>query len=230
MLGSTKHNLYHWLACPFRMVAIRKCMGSGPVRILDVGCGNHSPRITRTYIPHCTYHGVQKSRWNLDAADDAVIDRLFTIDLDDADALGAIPDSAYDVVICSHILEHLADPVAVVALLATKIAPGGMLYVETPSPRSLRLPRCSGGWMGIRGCLNFHDDETHRAVVDLDAVSDVLTAERVRVTPPRYCRLWRKILLLPFYMAATRVTKGFIPASVLWDATGFAQYVVLSKV
>lgn len=49
------------------------------------------------------------------------------------DTLASVPaDRRYDLVIASHVVEHLADPLAVVASLAERLAPGGLLYVEVP--------------------------------------------------------------------------------------------------
>jgi len=46
------------------------------------------------------------------------------------DTLASVPaDRSYDLVIASHVVEHLADPLAVVASLAERLAAGGLLYV-----------------------------------------------------------------------------------------------------
>lgn len=221
--------VYRWLTCPFRIVRISRLFASDHPRILDVGCGNHSPRITKDHLPDCEYHGLHNSRWNLDAEDEQKADRILNINLENAGELDAIPRGAYDVVICSHVLEHLCDPYRVARSLAGRVCLGGLLYAETPSSRSTKLPRCANGWMRVKGCLNFEDDETHKGLVDLARVSDELRAAGFDVSRPRTCRLWRKILLLPAYVTACLFTKGFVPASVFWDITGFAQYVVAVK-
>jgi hypothetical protein len=150
------------------------------------------------------------------------MDRFFRLDLDQSSALGAIPDGAYDSVICSHVLEHLKDPQRVAAELAGKLSPGGSLYLETPSLRSCRLPSVkSSRW--VRGCLNFRDDETHREPVDLRPIAEALRSAGLAVQGPSVARLWRRVALLPLYVVATLVTKGFVPASLLWDATGCAE-------
>jgi len=223
---SLKHAIYNWLVYPHRLAFVRPYLPGGRVRVLDVGCGNHSPRITKRYLPDCVYHGLQKSRWNLDEGDDRSIDRLYEVDLDDRSGPDTVPDAAYDAVICSHVLEHLRAPGRALALLARKVAPGGVLYVETPTARSLRLPRAENGWMGFRGCLNFRDDETHVKPVDPRTVVEVLRGAGLGVRGPAPRWMWRRVLLLPFYCAGCLATKGFVPASVLWDVTGFACYVI----
>lgn len=221
--------LYNWFMLPHRIAAIRGHLPQERPRILDVGCGNHSPRITKTYLPDCEYHGIDNRRWNRDSADDRAIDRLYEIDLNAPAGLDRIADGAYDAVICSHVLEHLAEPCDVVSRLARKVKPGGVLYVETPSARSLKLPRAANGWMGIRGSLNFHDDDSHRQLVDLARIAEMLEKEGFRVTGPRRCRLRRRIVFLPLYLIATLVTKGFVPASVVWDVAGFAASLTATR-
>lgn len=215
--------LYDWFLYPHRVAAIRPFLrGAAAPRLLDIGCGNHAPKTTKRYLPSCVYHGVDNRRWNRDAEDDACMDRYFELNLDQPGALAVVPDAAYDAVLCSHVLEHLAEPCRVVEALAPKVRPGGVFYVEVPSPRSLTLPRAAGGWMGIRGCLNFYDDDTHRTMVDMHAVAGVLRKSGFAVGAPRPRRLWRRVWGLPLFILGVLVTKGFIPASVVWDVTGFA--------
>jgi len=221
--------VYDWLAYPHRIAAIKRFVVKEKPRLLDVGRGNHSPKITKRYLPMCEYHGIEHTRWNLDAEDDEKTDRVFRINLEDPDALDAVPDQEYDVVICSHVLEHLSDPYAVVAKLAHKLKPGAVLYVEVPSETSLRLPKTGNGWMGVRGCLNFCDDETHKTMVDLHRISEVLKKSGFTVSRTRRRLLWRRIVLLPFYVGGVLLFKGFVPASVLWDITGFAKFLVATR-
>ena len=58
---------YRWFEHPHRFLALRE-LGDSPT-ILDVGCGNHSPTLTKKYFPGATYHGVANEEWNLDARD-----------------------------------------------------------------------------------------------------------------------------------------------------------------
>ena len=63
-------DVYNWFLYPHRIAAVRPWLKSARPRLLDIGCGNHSPRITKTYLPQCEYHGVDNRRWNRDAEDD----------------------------------------------------------------------------------------------------------------------------------------------------------------
>lgn len=42
------------------------------------------------------------------------------------------PDQQFDVILCNHVLEHLADPVDTVRRLRKHLKPGGVLYAEVP--------------------------------------------------------------------------------------------------
>ena len=61
------------------------------------------------------------------------------------------PDNSFDVVFCSHVIEHLPDPQAVLTELSRVCNAGGYVYVETPSARSILA------FLGGR----FWDDPTH---------------------------------------------------------------------
>lgn len=218
-------HLYNWFLYPHRIAAVRRFLPHPP-RILDVGCGNHGPKTTRRYLPDAVYHGLDHGRWNRDTEDDRCMDAFYEVDLNQPGALDGVPAASYDVVFCSHVLEHLASPYSVARALVTKLVPGGILYVETPSERSLRLPRAHDGWGIVRGCLNFYDDDTHRSWVDLRRVAGDLAAEGCEVHGPHLRWLARRILGLPLYVVATLLVKGFVPASVLWDVTGFAEWLI----
>lgn len=215
---------YNWLACPHRIAAVKRHFKRDNVKILDVGCGNHSPRITKRYLPACEYHGLADRRWNMDNDDDRCMDYIFTVDLEDESSINGI--DCYDAVICSHVLEHLSDPYGVLSRLAAKVKPGGMFYIETPSERSLRLPRAAGGWFHVRGCLNFHDDETHKEIVDTGKAIDILQESGFVVIKTQRWILWRRVLLFPCYAVGALIVKRFIPASILWEVTGFLRIII----
>lgn len=50
------------------------------------------------------------------------------------------PQSRFDLIIACHVIEHVAEPLAVVRTLARHLAPGGQLYVEVPLEVWRRAP------------------------------------------------------------------------------------------
>jgi lipopolysaccharide/colanic/teichoic acid biosynthesis glycosyltransferase len=227
---SIRGRVYRWFEYPHRFVATRARLARPGAVVLDVGCGNHSPWLTKDYFPHCVYHGVDRDdSWNLDPRDLAAMDRFFRVDLDRPGALDVVPDGSYDVVLVSHLLEHLSAPEDIALQLARKLRPGGLLFLEVPSRRSLRLPRAADGWFGIRGCLNFYDDPTHRQLVDLGRIGGRLRTAGLEVDGTRPRRLRRRIVLLPAYALAGLILRGYVPATVVWDVTGFAARLVARR-
>jgi SAM-dependent methyltransferase len=74
----------------------------------------------------------------------------------------------FDVIVMSHVLEHLLEPRAVLPLLYERLAPGGILYIEVPNiptgslsgyPDHMWAPRC---------------DEPHITFFSADALSRLL--------------------------------------------------------
>ena len=222
--------IYNWFDCPPRLVAVRRALRRRPARILDIGCGNHSATVTKRHFPNCYYHGVDCQEWNVNSRDQALTDDFFQVDLENPEELAVIEDGQYDAVICSHVLEHLNDPYSVISAMITKLARGGVIYIEVPAVRCVNFPRAKHGWYGVRGCLNFEDDPTHRTLVDLVNVRKSLEQNGLQVSDVRPRRLWRRVLLLPLYASAGLILRGYIPASVVWDVSGFAETLIAKKI
>lgn len=60
-------------------------------------------------------------------------------------------DNSFDIVTCSHVIEHLLEPEVCVQELIRVCRPDGLIYIETPSPRSAWMPFFNIFW----------DDPTH---------------------------------------------------------------------
>jgi 2-polyprenyl-3-methyl-5-hydroxy-6-metoxy-1,4-benzoquinol methylase len=218
-----------WFSYPHRLLAVRASIAKEQTAVLDVGCGNHSPSLTRRYFPDVVYHGICKGNWNLDDADYRAMDKYFDIDLEQPEHCAIIEDNAYDAIICSHILEHLSDPYAILQVLCRKLKTGGVMYIEVPSARSLNFPRVAETRKFIKGCLNFFDDPTHRTFVDLRKIQGLFNGTEYRMSPVKRRFLWRRVLFLPLYAIAGLILRRYIPTSTLWDITGFAEYILISR-
>jgi len=90
-------------------------------------------------------------------------------------------DQQYDVVFMSHVIEHVLDPVATVAIIERLLAPGGVLYLETPNVGSLdaRVWKSRWGLIHYPRHLYLFDRSTITRL--LDGAS--LTTEGVRWEP-----------------------------------------------
>ena len=192
--------------------------------VLDVGCGNHSPRETKKWFPKCEYHGVDKGIYNNDEEDFALMKEFYDIDLaGEPEKMEGIPGGYFDVVVFSHVIEHLVNGADVLGILADKVKPGGKIYVEFPSVRSLTLP-------SMRGTLNFYDDSTHVKVYELRDIEKILIGKRFEIVKARPRRDLLRILLTPLAVFYSLAKFGRVKAAVFWDLTGFADFVYAKKV
>jgi SAM-dependent methyltransferase len=69
------------------------------------------------------------------------------------------PDDSFDLVVGSHVLEHLPNPIAVFGEMLRVCRPGGVVYVEAPSDRSALFSW--GGRQDRALIFSFYDDPTH---------------------------------------------------------------------
>jgi SAM-dependent methyltransferase len=190
-------------------------------KLLDVGCGNHSATSTKRYFPDCIYYGLDRDNYNNDERDFALMERFFRIDLESA-RLDALPEGFFDVIVCSHVIEHLRNGVAVVGALGSKLAPGGRIYVEFPSVASLNLP-------SMPGTLHFCDDATHVRLYSVIEVCNALLDAGLRIVAAGRRRDPLMTWLFPVYFLAGIWRYRRITSFGLWDPLGFADFVYAER-
>jgi SAM-dependent methyltransferase len=160
--------------CPMKFRYVMQRLSAAPLHILDIGCGNNSPSVTKRWFPGCHYTGADIQRYNLNGEDDAAMDAFYLLGADGS-GYDAIPDGSYDFVILNHVLEHMTEPTPVLAALCRKLKPGGFIWIAFPSLRSLGLPPSKDE------TLQFCDDPTHVYVPDVREVANILLANGVKV-------------------------------------------------
>jgi len=96
-------------------------------RMLDVGCGNGATiRAFGQVAPGWTKAGTEfDGKYRAEVESIPSTERLYVGPVED------VP-GAFDVITMIHVLEHIVDPVAVLATLRGKLAPGGLLLIEVP--------------------------------------------------------------------------------------------------
>ncbi|MGI9169798.1 MAG: class I SAM-dependent methyltransferase [Caulobacteraceae bacterium] len=138
-------------------------------RILDYGCG------AGEYLARVA--GPDRKLYGADLIAPADAPALYTwLDLDKID--GAAP---FDCIVLGHVLEHLADPSAVVAHLAGALAPDGGLWIATPNADSF-LFAAAGPW------ARDIDFPRHREIFGRAGLERLLAEVGLRaafVSPPR---------------------------------------------
>jgi SAM-dependent methyltransferase len=167
-----RHALVTWLR-PHGKLAFLKSLPPG-ARVLDVGCGNNSPRDAKVLRPDLVYTGLDVADYN---QQDSIRYADAYILASAAGFAQAIASHAgrMDAVVSSHNLEHCDDPAAVLEAMVTALRPGGSLFLAFPCEESVGFPR-------RRGTLNFFDDGSHKAVPRWDTVLATLSTGGVGLT------------------------------------------------
>lgn len=211
------NKLKKWLEKPVRFDYIGHYMTPG-AKLLDVGCGDVAPYSTLTYNPGIIFSGID---WH-DISGKRDMEYFLQGDLE-GNALKELPDNHYDIINLSHIIEHISDGAYLLKVLVSKLKPGGIIYIETPSERSLTLP-------SMYGTLHFWDDPTHKKVYSLSEMTTTLEENGCVILQSRIRRNIKRILLMPLYIISTLIRDKKINATAIWDITGFAHYIIAQKV
>lgn len=213
--------MFRHLITPFHLTRFSAADAARPLNYLDVGCGNHMPQVTKKRFPAWNYYGLDRADYNVDAADKAVMAGYYRVDLATG-TLDSLPDAFFDIIVMSHVLEHLHNGLDVLDGLTHKLKPGGRIYLEFPSERSLALP-------SMKGTLQFCDDDTHVRVYGVREVANRLMAGGLTVTKAGPRRYWVRIVVLPIVVPLKLLLGRGFEAGDFWDVTGFADYVFARK-
>lgn len=122
-----------------------RSLPSAPLRVLDLGCGTgrNLHRLHTADVAVDSYRGVDGSRTMLAAAARNHPYSLAEFDL--VEDLRASAEERYDVVLCTWVLSHLADPASTLREALGLLVPDGHLIVaaltSTPHPIGAMLAR-----------------------------------------------------------------------------------------
>src|SRR5258708_1288728 len=83
---------------PHKLRFLHPIFRGKPCTILDVGCGNHSARITKRWLPECRYYGLDFVDYNNAPDDFKAMDQFYNLDLA-KDDLSSVPNEFFDAVI-----------------------------------------------------------------------------------------------------------------------------------
>lgn len=150
--------------------------------------------------------------------------RFFEAELETSD-LSAVPNSAFDLIMMAHVIEHLHNGEEVIAKLAHKLRPGGVLYIESPSERSLRLPS------GV-GCLNFRDDPTHVRLYTYREIAAACRQSGLQIAGhgTRRSPVWMLVDVLSFPLQVVSLLRhGKLFGPLIWDLVGFASFIIAKR-
>jgi SAM-dependent methyltransferase len=121
--------------------------------ILDVGCGNNSPYVTKSILPDCIYTGLDIGDYNINKPN--LADKYILTDPENFNYEILKFENYFDAIICAHNLEHCNNRMGVLGAMLRALKPGGLIYLSFPCEESERFPSRSG-------TLNYYDDPTHK--------------------------------------------------------------------
>jgi len=204
-----------------RYLVLNKWIYSSNLRLLDVGCGNHSATSVKKNFPWVKYYGIDRENYNNYNGDFALMEKYYQKDLDNDD-LNDLPKDFFDIIICAHVIEHLYNGEALIEKLKPLLKKNGILYLEFPSERSKKFPSMSG-------TLNFYDDPTHVKAYSLRKLSSFIEKLGFHTIKKGTHRNPIKILLLPLNILISLYLYGKIIGDSFYDLYGFAEYGIWKK-
>lgn len=147
-------------------------------------------------------------------------------------SLGPIPfeDDSFDLVIGWHILEHLPNAVEFFGECVRVCRPGGLLYLETPSERSLWLPGMPFERERFRS-LSYYDDPTHSyrpwTPQSLYRLTRYYACDPLEVG---YRTSWKHRLAFPLTIPWALLTRnGGLLERAVWATIGWSSFLTAQK-
>jgi SAM-dependent methyltransferase len=135
----------------------------------------------------------------------------------------------FDFIMLSHLIEHVQDWKALLDQCKRILKRSGAMYIETPSKHTLDLPQNKHYKdMGFPcTTINFFDDATHVAPVDLDEVGAYSNSIDCMVLEKGYCRsIYLEDQLLSFGRANNDMEASQYG---LWSKLLFSSYIMIQK-
>lgn len=143
-LYNSRNPTRRWLHCSRRdwiAAKIRACAQNQPRRALEVGfgAGAYLPVLCEVY-PEVVASDLDQAHLDHARAFAAKHSnlRLVTDDITDS----RLAQHNFDLILCTEVIEHIADTSAVLAGIDRLLAPGGTLILSTPQPHSLMELTC----------------------------------------------------------------------------------------
>lgn len=105
--------------------------------VLDVGCGaGDNASLLKARDPSKQIYGITASKGEAALAG-RWMEACWVADLEQP-LPSEVIERDYDVIVCSHVLEHLVDPASAVARLSALLKPGGSFVIAVPNVLSWR--------------------------------------------------------------------------------------------
>lgn len=199
-----------------------KVMGNKPFKLLDAGCGNHSPSRTKNIFPNCEYYGLDLNKdYAYNEADEKALKQFYQMDLTKLE-FDVLPDNFFDVIILNHVIEHLFNGDMVIEQLSKKLNATGYFYIEYPSQKSTTLP-------SKPGTLNFYDDDTHVRIYSVKELDALMEKIGFKVISSGVRKSTFHIVMMPYNLLKAKLQGNKYTGAMYWDLLGFAEYVFAQR-
>jgi len=153
-------------------------------------------------------------------------------DFELADFEKTLPDFnglLFDAIMCSHFIEHISDPLRALQFFATRLKPGGAVYLEWPHPVSKKMPSLTVlRDMGIDVMTtNFYDDLTHKEAWEMNDIASGLQSTGLQINA---CgRVWFDFLADELMTHGKATNNAVDMTYAVWYKFAWAQYLIASK-
>jgi methionine biosynthesis protein MetW len=214
----------HGLSASHRLLAEEVPAGA---RVLDVGCAT-GYLAAELAAKACSVVGVEADGAAAAAAR-GVCASVIAGDVEEAAIRAAVAEAGpFDAVVCGDVLEHLRDPAAALAFLATVLQPGGRAVVSLPN-----IAHWTGRRALLRGRFPYAEhglfDRTHLRFFTRASARELVEGAGLRVVRERFApaplplqarvpalarlervaaRAWPELFALQFVLAGERGASG----------------------
>lgn len=190
-------------------------------RLLDLGCGNNSPAVTKHVRSDLHYTGVDVCDYKQakPPTDYADVYRIVSAE-EFASTIESLGHD-YDAVICSHNLEHCLEQDRVLMAMMNALRKNGIIYLAFPCAESVSFP-------SRKGTLNFYDDETHTTPPDFPLIIEKLknAGFKILFSRRRY-RPWRRFLIGLAWEPSSAKRRQVLRGT--WELYGFESLIWAQK-
>ncbi len=140
-----------------RLLDVLAAQRQPPGSILDVGCS------TGTFLEAAADRGWAPTGIEIDEGAAKHAAGRLNVPIHTGRANAVLPDlGSFDVIVMSHVLEHVNDPRATLDLVSSHLRPGGILLLRAPNARgrSATLTRARWSWFRPPIHLSYFSDQT----------------------------------------------------------------------
>lgn len=135
----------------------------------------------------------------------------------------------FDVIIMSHLLEHIKNRIKLLKELYRLLKLGGKAYIEVPTPETLNYPsRFAFLDKGINvSTLNFYDDKTHIRTFDIVDLQKICISNGFKVLETGIIE--NKYLEDELFTYGINHNDQEVTTYSIWSKLRWAQYLVIEK-